>query len=168
MCRSFTYWKLDNWEDDLRRRRRFVKNPNGSSHLDAVLRSEAGHHKKLEEQDSLNAKNEWLKQFSNLRGTQMNSANSNSEEEQLIEEKDLDLEITGPVHYSYKCKLICPVCVVSGTLSITVNEIYFEVDENDETYKSLDPTVSKSNKLSKMTKMMLLQILIFTKNLFFY
>lgn len=124
----------------MRRRRRFVKNPNGSSHLDAVLRHDsAGYHKKLEEQDSLNTKNEWIKQFSNLKGSQVNAT---SDDEQLIEEKDLDLEITGPVHYSYKCKLICPVCVVSGTLSITVNEIYFEVDENDDTYKSLDPTVS--------------------------
>jgi hypothetical protein len=34
-----TYWKLDSWEDDSRRRRRFVKNPNGSSHPEATLKS---------------------------------------------------------------------------------------------------------------------------------
>ena len=32
------YWKLDNWEDDCRRRRRLVPNPYGTSHGEAVLR----------------------------------------------------------------------------------------------------------------------------------
>ena len=31
------YWKLDSWEDDTRRRRRFVRNLYGSSHKEAVL-----------------------------------------------------------------------------------------------------------------------------------
>jgi len=32
------YWKLDVWEDDARRRRRFVRNSLGSSHSEATLK----------------------------------------------------------------------------------------------------------------------------------
>jgi len=42
------FWKLDNWEDDMRRRRRFVKNPNGSSHLEATLKASLDQKGKLE------------------------------------------------------------------------------------------------------------------------
>ncbi|XP_047247715.1 neurobeachin isoform X3 [Girardinichthys multiradiatus] len=33
------FWRLDYWEDDLRRRRRFVRNPFGSTHLDVACKS---------------------------------------------------------------------------------------------------------------------------------
>ncbi|CDQ99149.1 unnamed protein product [Oncorhynchus mykiss] len=33
------FWRLDYWEDDLRRRRRFVRNPFGSTHLDVSLKA---------------------------------------------------------------------------------------------------------------------------------
>ncbi|KAA8594128.1 hypothetical protein FQN60_004962, partial [Etheostoma spectabile] len=33
------FWRLDYWEDDLRRRRRFVRNPFGSTHLDVTCKS---------------------------------------------------------------------------------------------------------------------------------
>ncbi|XP_076833149.1 neurobeachin-like isoform X3 [Brachyhypopomus gauderio] len=33
------FWRLDYWEDDLRRRRRFVRNPFGSTHLDITCKS---------------------------------------------------------------------------------------------------------------------------------
>ena len=32
------FWRLDVWEDDLRRRRRLIKNPYGTTHPDATLR----------------------------------------------------------------------------------------------------------------------------------
>lgn len=31
------FWKMDTWEDDSRRRMRFVKNPYGTSHPEATL-----------------------------------------------------------------------------------------------------------------------------------
>ncbi|KAK1189913.1 LRBA protein, partial [Pygoscelis papua] len=37
------FWRLDYWEDDLRRRRRFVRNPLGSTHPEATLKA-AGEH----------------------------------------------------------------------------------------------------------------------------
>ena len=33
------YWKLDVWEDDARRRKRFVRNTFGSSHPEATLKA---------------------------------------------------------------------------------------------------------------------------------
>uniref|UniRef100_A0A8C0VTQ0 LPS responsive beige-like anchor protein n=1 Tax=Cyanistes caeruleus TaxID=156563 RepID=A0A8C0VTQ0_CYACU len=41
--RPHEFWRLDYWEDDLRRRRRFVRNPLGSTHPEATLRA-AGEH----------------------------------------------------------------------------------------------------------------------------
>ena len=63
-------------------------------------------------------------------------------EEEQFDEKELEQEYNGPIHYTTKCKLVCAVCTVSGTLSITANELYFEVNEDDETYTSLDSSVS--------------------------
>ncbi|KFP87973.1 Lipopolysaccharide-responsive and beige-like anchor protein, partial [Acanthisitta chloris] len=37
------FWRLDYWEDDLRRRRRFVRNPLGSTHPEATLRAPGEH-----------------------------------------------------------------------------------------------------------------------------
>lgn len=33
------FWRLDYWEDDLRRRRRFVRNAFGSTHADVSLKA---------------------------------------------------------------------------------------------------------------------------------
>jgi hypothetical protein len=140
-----TYWKLDNWEDDLRRRRRFVKNPRGSTHPEAVLKPESSD--SLNSQDAMNNKDELHslnKRFmmttpdynsdSSSTSTaitttsQLNTSNDNT---------DLEQEPAGPIHYTTKCKLVCSVTTVTGTLSITSNELYFEVDEADPVFKSL-------------------------------
>jgi hypothetical protein len=36
---SLEFWKLDAWEDDARRRKRFVHNPWGSGHPEATLKA---------------------------------------------------------------------------------------------------------------------------------
>lgn len=131
-----TYWKLDNWEDDIRRRRRFVKNPNGTSHPEAVLKSSL---EKVE--DAINSKDEILKKL-NKPVADLNAINYLANEQLHISDAELEQEVAGPIHYATKCKLICNICVVSGTLSITSNELYFEVDESDSIYKNLDPNVS--------------------------
>lgn len=33
------FWRLDYWEDDLRRRRRFVRNAFGSTHAEVLLKA---------------------------------------------------------------------------------------------------------------------------------
>lgn len=37
------YLKLDSWEDDARRRKRFIQNPHGSSHPEATLKAAIEH-----------------------------------------------------------------------------------------------------------------------------
>lgn len=128
------YWKLDSWEDDMRRRRRFVKNPNGTSHLEATLKASLEHNT-----DAFNINKEELMKLNSQRINSDFASNLNGQQEQLhINEAELEQELTGPIHYTTKCKLVCSVCVVNGTLSVTSNELYFEVDENDSTYKNID------------------------------
>ena len=126
---------MDNWEDDSRRRKRFVKNPYGSSHAEAILKSSLD-----QSSDAVNSRDELLKQLgSGKRFMSDFSSNATASGEQLhVSEAELEQELAGPIHYTTKCKIVCAVCVVSGTLSITSNELYFEVDETDAAYKKLD------------------------------
>lgn len=49
--------------------------------------------------------------------------------------------LTGPVALSTACKLIAPGAAISGTMSITKSEMYFEMDEENEENKRLDSQV---------------------------
>ena len=48
---------------------------------------------------------------------------------------------TGPVALSTSCKLIAPGVAVNGTMAITKTEMYFEMDEDNEENKKMDPKV---------------------------
>ncbi|NXQ39391.1 LRBA protein, partial [Catharus fuscescens] len=133
------FWRLDYWEDDLRRRRRFVRNPLGSTHPEATLRA-AGEH--APDEDILVKGKQSIK--SQVLG------NQNSESEILLEgdddimsfmeEREVE-NLTGPVSLSTPAQLVAPSVVVKGTLSITLSELYFEVDEEDPSFKKIDPKV---------------------------
>ncbi|GLD52158.1 lipopolysaccharide-responsive and beige-like anchor protein [Lates japonicus] len=135
-CRPREFWRLDYWEDDLRRRRRFIRNPFGSTHSEATLKAAAEH---ASEEDILKGKQ-------SIRGQAL--GNQNSEGETLLdgdddsmsnfEEKDLE-NLTGPVNLSTSAQLVAPAVVVKGTLSITASELYFEVDEEEPGFKAIDP-----------------------------
>uniref|UniRef100_A0A8C2FNB3 Neurobeachin a n=1 Tax=Cyprinus carpio TaxID=7962 RepID=A0A8C2FNB3_CYPCA len=133
------YWRLDYWEDDLRRRRRFVRNAYGSTHLDVALKS-------LEEYGS--EEEEGMKSKKSFRSHSV--VNQNPETDlmlegdddaiSLLQEKEID-NLAGPVVLSTPAQLVAPVIVARGTLSITTTEIYFEVDEDDPTFKKTDSKV---------------------------
>uniref|UniRef100_A0A8C1N291 LPS-responsive vesicle trafficking, beach and anchor containing n=1 Tax=Cyprinus carpio TaxID=7962 RepID=A0A8C1N291_CYPCA len=138
-CSAFSrpreFWRLDYWEDDLRRRRRFIRNPFGSTHSEATLKAAAEH-----EEDVLKGKQ-------SIRGSVLGKQNSESEllledDDTLssLEEKDLE-NLTGPVNLSTSAQLVAPAVVVKGTLSITALELYFEVDEEDPSFKNIDPKI---------------------------
>lgn len=57
----------------------------------------------------------------------------------------------GPVVLSTPAQLVAPVVVARGTLSITTTEIYFEVDEEDPTFKKTDAKVRASCKMFFLT-----------------
>uniref|UniRef100_A0A672P2Z4 Neurobeachin n=1 Tax=Sinocyclocheilus grahami TaxID=75366 RepID=A0A672P2Z4_SINGR len=129
------FWRLDYWEDDLRRRRRFVRNAFGSTHLDVALKS-------LEEYE------EGIKSKSSFRSHSVVSQNPETElmlegdddAVSLLQEKEID-NLAGPVVLSTPAQLVAPVIIARGTLSITTTEIYFEVDEDDPTFKKIDSKV---------------------------
>uniref|UniRef100_A0A8C3MPZ9 Neurobeachin n=1 Tax=Geospiza parvula TaxID=87175 RepID=A0A8C3MPZ9_GEOPR len=143
------FWRLDYWEDDLRRRRRFVRNAFGSTHADALLKAavEYGHvcifkeHFIYFQEDVVKSKKTFRSQA---------VVNQNAETElmlegdddavSLLQEKEID-NLAGPVVLSTPAQLIAPVVVAKGTLSITTTEIYFEVDEDDTAFKKIDPKV---------------------------
>uniref|UniRef100_A0A3Q2DBV8 Neurobeachin n=1 Tax=Cyprinodon variegatus TaxID=28743 RepID=A0A3Q2DBV8_CYPVA len=136
ISRPREFWRLDYWEDDLRRRRRFIRNPFGSSHSEATLKAAAEHA----------AEEDILKQP--IRGQALGNQNSESEmpldgdDDTLSSLEDKDLEnLTGPVNVSSSAQLIAPAAVVKGTLSVTASELFFEVDEDDPSFKDIDPKV---------------------------
>ncbi|XP_057165209.1 neurobeachin isoform X4 [Ursus arctos] len=143
------FWRLDYWEDDLRRRRRFVRNAFGSTHAEALLKAAVEYGT---EEDVIKSKKAFRSQA---------IVNQNAETElmlegdddavSLLQEKEIDnlavpflpkLFISrGPVVLSTPAQLIAPVVVAKGTLSITTTEIYFEVDEDDPAFKKIDTKV---------------------------
>ncbi|XP_036810198.1 lipopolysaccharide-responsive and beige-like anchor protein isoform X6 [Oncorhynchus mykiss] len=138
------FWRLDYWEDDLRRRRRFVRNPFGSTHSKATLKAAAEH-----VVPGINAPEEdILKGKQSIRSHAMGNQNSESEilldgdDDTLssLEEKELE-NLTGPVNMSTSAQLVAPAVVVKGTLSITASELYFEVDEDEASFKAIDPKI---------------------------
>nr|XP_027326119.2 neurobeachin isoform X13 [Anas platyrhynchos] len=132
------FWRLDYWEDDLRRRRRFVRNAFGSTHSDALLKAAVEYGT---EEDVVKSKKTFRSQA---------VVNQNAETElmlegdddavSLLQEKEID-NLAGPVVLSTPAQLVAPVVVAKGTLSITTTEIYFEVDEDDPAFKKIDPKV---------------------------
>lgn len=139
VSRPREFWRLDYWEDDLRRRRRFVPNPLGSTHPEATLKTAVEH---AADEDILAKGKQSIKSQA--------LGNQNSENEALLEgdddtlssvdEKDLE-NLAGPVSLSTPAQLVAPSVVVRGTLSVTSSELYFEVDEEDPNFKKIDPKI---------------------------
>ncbi|XP_066137106.1 lipopolysaccharide-responsive and beige-like anchor protein isoform X2 [Saccopteryx bilineata] len=139
VSRPREFWRLDYWEDDLRRRRRFVRNPLGSTHPEATLKTAVEH---AADEDILAKGKQSIKSQA--------LGNQNSENEILLEgdddtlssvdEKDLE-NLAGPVSLSTPAQLVAPSVVVKGILSVTSSELYFEVDEEDPNFKNIDPKI---------------------------
>ncbi|XP_049428297.1 lipopolysaccharide-responsive and beige-like anchor protein isoform X3 [Epinephelus fuscoguttatus] len=132
------FWRLDYWEDDLRRRRRFIRNPSGSTHSEATLKAAAEH---ASEEDILKGKQSIRSQaLGNQNSESETSLDGDDDTLSSLEEKDLE-NLTGPVNLSTSAQLVAPAAVVKGTLSITASELYFEVDEEDPGFKAIDPKI---------------------------
>ncbi|XP_062538098.1 neurobeachin isoform X17 [Armigeres subalbatus] len=132
------FWKLDAWEDDARRRKRMVQNPRGSSHPQATLKASLENGASEEGRES--SRDEIYSQIAVPRSQQPDLLDDS---ELLIEDRELDLDLTGPVNISTKAKLIAPGLVAPGTMSITSTEMYFEVDEENPEFQGIDQEVLK-------------------------
>ncbi|KAL7847379.1 hypothetical protein SRHO_G00223590 [Serrasalmus rhombeus] len=133
------FWRLDYWEDDLRRRRRFVRNAFGSTHSDVSLKSLEDY--APEEEENKKSKKTFRSQsvVSQNPETEL-MLEGDDDAVSLLQEKELD-NLAGPVVLSTPAQLVAPVIVARGTLSITTTEIYFEVDEDDPAFKKIDAKV---------------------------
>uniref|UniRef100_A0A672ZPI7 Neurobeachin n=1 Tax=Sphaeramia orbicularis TaxID=375764 RepID=A0A672ZPI7_9TELE len=136
ISRPREFWRLDYWEDDLRRRRRFIRNPFGSTHSEATLKAAAEH---ASEEDLLKGKQSIRSQaLGNQNSESETSLDGDDDTLSSLEEKDLE-NVTGPVNLSTSAQLVAPAVVVKGTLSVTASELYFEVDEEEPGFKAIDP-----------------------------
>lgn len=138
------FWKLDSWEDDSRRRKRFVPNPLGSSHPEATLKAAIEHG--APEDAILQAREEFHAQLAAQRRSlqqPLQSPDLLDDSELTTDDRDLDADVTGMVNMSTRAKLVAPGLVVPGTVSITAAELYFEVDEEDPEFRKADPEVVK-------------------------
>ncbi|KAM4807695.1 lipopolysaccharide-responsive and beige-like anchor protein [Rhinophrynus dorsalis] len=139
VSRPREFWRLDYWEDDLRRRRRFVRNPLGSTHPEATLKAAIEHDP---DDDALVKGKPSIK--SQVVGGQSSENDTllEGDDDTLssLEEKDLE-NLTGPVSLSTPAQLVAPSLVLKGTVSITSSELYFEVEEDDPGFKKIDPKI---------------------------
>ncbi|XP_051902136.1 neurobeachin a isoform X13 [Hippocampus zosterae] len=134
------FWRLDYWEDDLRRRRRFVRNAFGSTHADVALKC-LDDYGTEEEEDGVKSKKSFRSQSVVAQNPEAElMLEGDDDAVSLLQEKEID-NLAGPVVLSTPAQLVAPVVVARGTLSITTTEIYFEVDEDDPAFKKADAKV---------------------------
>ncbi|CAD5116250.1 DgyrCDS5159 [Dimorphilus gyrociliatus] len=145
------FFKLDTWEDDSRRRRRMIKNSQGSSHVEAALKAAIEHGAP---EDAINAAREaFHAHLSANQKVQQQAHDTTADEDlSLMDERELDAEFAGkldqngkekssPVALSTKCKLLSLGYGIVGTMSITKSELYFEIDDDHPDNKNLDQKV---------------------------
>jgi hypothetical protein len=137
---SCLFWKLDPWEDDLRRRRRLIPNLNGIEY-DELIKNSSSNEINDDMITTILKDEHLLRQLK-----QPKPQNFNQDEEDLsqIDEKDLDHDFSGPLRCSTGCLLICGTNAIRGTLAITHTALLFDTNEDDENFKNLDSNVSKS------------------------
>ncbi|KAJ8028510.1 Neurobeachin [Holothuria leucospilota] len=143
------YYKVDLWEDNTRRHRRLIRNPHGSSHPEATLKAaiEHGEPDDVVEQ----AKQALHAQLASRRKLDtptteaeedvLNADDKDSEMESEMEDGSTPVKHEGTVVYSTQASLIAPCVLVKGTLSITASEMYFDVDEEDESFQKIDQKI---------------------------
>ncbi|CAG9537569.1 unnamed protein product [Cercopithifilaria johnstoni] len=145
-----TFWKLDVWEDDSRRRKRFVQNPYGCHHSAACLKTMLEN--KLSDKEVDKAREDLLRDLVAQRLVSIGSLKAGTALGELVDETGFEKWATEPdaaidlqrekTTYGTTAKLIAPGIVIPGILSITNYELFFDADENDPLYKEQDPKVS--------------------------
>jgi hypothetical protein len=131
---SCSYWQLDLWEDDLRRRRRLIRNTNGKEYHEDTFNSFVNDRT----QDTISQEEYLLKQSKSQQQQQQQqqqktSTNYGDDEDLLqIDEKDFDYDQSAPIRYSASCTLICGTIALQGTLAMTNTAMIFDVDNDNE------------------------------------
>ena len=113
------FWKLDVWEDDARRRKRFVRNSLGSSHPEATLKAALEHGAP---EDAIQAAQAEF-HAALAQAKVANSQELIDDADLLVEDRELDIDLQGPVNMSTPAILISPGVAAPGTVSITSSEL---------------------------------------------
>ncbi|UJR15136.1 hypothetical protein I4U23_002101 [Adineta vaga] len=137
---SCLFWKLDPWEDDLRRRRRLIRNLDGTLHTEATENCSSN-----ETNDdmivAIRSEENLLKQIKQQK-TQNFLSNINEEEDlSQVDEKDLEHDFSGPICYSTECSLISGTNAIRGILAITHRAMLFNANEDDNNFQNLDSKI---------------------------
>ena len=146
------FYKIDAWEDNLRRRRRMILNPNGTSHPEATLKDEDESRKDTDADKVEESKSALEDLKVEPMAESQDKVLKEEEENDSLEDNDNDAEnqshlinipsTTNPVKFqSHECLLIHPCITAPGMLSITTNEIIFDIDEENPQYKKIDPSL---------------------------
>ncbi|CAD5217413.1 unnamed protein product [Bursaphelenchus okinawaensis] len=143
-----TFWRLDPWEDDSRRRKRFVPNIFGTTHPEAVV-SQSKESKDAEAELEKLSEDEREKVLKDLAKRMITTGRSNQLAQELVDESDIEKWANEEIEareqrgerasFSTPAQLIASVVAVPGTVSITQSDVYFDADEEDPAYKKLDP-----------------------------
>eukprot|EP00795_Rhopilema_esculentum_P000600 gene600-10293_t len=139
------FYKLDHWEDCLRRRMRLVKNPLGTTHPEAILAP-------IAEEDLPKVKSSPNLKYHLYRQKTLDQTSNGSTSEEETEEGEPDVDLTRDefmdkeekqieVLHTVKCHVIAPGTLVAGTLAIANSYLYFTADEEDLAVKKIDPAV---------------------------
>ncbi|KAL3091322.1 hypothetical protein niasHS_007115 [Heterodera schachtii] len=145
------FWKLDVWEDDSRRRRRFVQNPWGKRHkLAATMQQKVDEQRHQQQDESETAREQFLKDLSHKmitagghsKGSSVHEFMDEADiEKWLKDESDLSEPIEDLTTYSTVGKLITPGLVIPGTISLTETDLFFDADEEHPIYRKQNPLV---------------------------
>uniref|UniRef100_A0A8C8A7M3 LPS-responsive vesicle trafficking, beach and anchor containing n=1 Tax=Oryzias sinensis TaxID=183150 RepID=A0A8C8A7M3_9TELE len=118
ISRPREFWRLDYWEDDLRRRRRFIRNPFGSSHSEATLKAAAEH---ASDEDILKGKQSIRNQvLGNQNSESETSLEGDDDALSSLEEKDLE-------NLTAVFLLICPPFILAYTEGLHGKWLFTEI-----------------------------------------
>ncbi|GMR43276.1 hypothetical protein PMAYCL1PPCAC_13471, partial [Pristionchus mayeri] len=131
------FWRLDVWEDDSRRRLRFVPNQWGTRHVDEACETV---YSSEEKRDGSQIEEEEIAKLAGI-------TPGRGQVVELVDESDIEkwaTEVDAPpptesTSYSTSARLCALGVIVPGTLSITATDLYFDADEDDPLYAEQDP-----------------------------
>lgn len=158
------FYRLDTWEDDARRRRRFLLDPHGEENLTHLRSSSTCSNKSQSqepEQPNLSTHIVIPKQQQQQTSSTREASDDETdlflwESEELssslngeIDERPPSAEFSGTVLYSVDCNLIWNIYAIEGTLQITANELFFEATNINENVTVDGSIVSKNSDKTK-------------------
>ncbi|XP_065190156.1 lipopolysaccharide-responsive and beige-like anchor protein [Sycon ciliatum] len=134
------FLRLDmSFEDRLRRRVRFIPNPNGSSHPEATHTTFTDSPEKIDYSRRL--VHESVANIGLGQSAGSESPVPTADEEDDLEATPTEPEVAGRVVLTTECVIVTPGLSAPGTLTCTTSALYFAVDETSEEYKSCSPDV---------------------------